>query len=636
MLSSSVSAQESRIDSIEARLPELKNDSLKVKAHIELSRLYYGSSLGSAMQHAQAAYEISKNKDLIWGIADAENWIANVYSVLSDYNKAMDLYLSSLEKRKKINDIEGISGSYNNIAVLYSDYFNYDKAIEYLLKALALSKSLNDEYGMAINLNNLMVMYLELGEPDKAIPYGMKCLALNQKLGNRSGIADAYNNLGDLYSMKGEYDKVEEYQKMSLNIYRQLNNLTGELIARTSIAELHMHEKKYIKAEKELKKALEIASSMEAKLQLASIHKIMADMYEKKNDYKAALYHFISFGNIQDSIFREDNANAVFEKQVILDTEYQLKEIELLEKDKALKKIEFSKQKLLGFFIIMIAGILFIIIIIASLVIQERDRNAALIHAKNTELYYSNKQIEKSQKELLKLNNSRNKFYSIISHDLLNPFSSFIDLSEILYNNSSELSESDIKKYSSSIHSAARNLFHLVKNLLDWSQSQVGKIHNDPGYLNLYEFTEGIIELLKDQAVAKKLNIVNEVPKTYIVFADRNILTVIMRNLLSNAIKYTKSGGDISIEAREEGPHIKLEVNDTGVGIKNKDIRKLLSLNESISTPGTAGEKGTGLGLIICKEFAKRMGGKLQIKSRTGLGSSFSFSITTIPMKLKK
>lgn len=619
------------IDSIEAELP-LLNDSLKVRMHIELSRLYYGSSVISSMQHAKNAYNLSEKNNFVWGIADAENWMGNIYAMLTDYNNAMDYYLKSLAKREQIGDQIGIASSYNNIAILYSEYSNHEKAIEYLFKAYQISEANMDEGSMGINMNNLSVMYMEIEDYENALKYGMEALRINEKLNITEGIANISNNLGDLYKHTNQYEKSKEYQEKALKIYLEIDNLEGIIIAKTSIAEVLILENKLFQAERLLNEVLHTANQLGAKNMISLIHNNLAQLYELKHKYDKALFHFNVFHQLQDSIFQQNKTNVIFEKQMIFDTENQLKEIELLEKDKALQRIEISKQKYIGIFIIIISGISFAIIILSSLFMQDRDRNSALIQVKNIELYYSNKQIEESKKELMILNNTKDKFFSIIAHDLINPFNSFIGLSEILYSNTNKLSDSDIKKYSSWIHTSAKNLFHLAQNLLHWSRSQVGKLNNSPKYLILQDLVQELITILASQALDKHIAITTSIKKDTKVYVDPDILSSILRNLIGNAIKFTHPGGNISLEAMETGPLLTLSVKDSGVGIKDNDLKKLFSLKESFSSRGTNNEEGTGLGLILCKDFIEKIGGTLSIESSEGKGSIFAFTIPTIPM----
>ncbi|MEA1896240.1 MAG: tetratricopeptide repeat-containing sensor histidine kinase [Bacteroidota bacterium] len=626
-----VEGQKHIIDSIESHL-SMQNDSQKVRMHIELSRLYYGSSVISSMQHAKSAYDLSEKNNFIWGIADAENWMGNVYSMLTDYNNAMDNYLKSLAKRELIGDEIGIASSYNNIAILYSEYSDFEKAIEYLYKAYEISEANMDEESMGINMNNLSVMYMEIKDYENALKCGMEALRINEKLNLTEGIANISTNLGDFYKFMNQYERAKEYQRKALNLYLELDKLDGIIIAKTSIAEILILENNLSQAELLLNEALENSNQLGAKNLISLVHNNLAQLYELNHKFEKALFHFNIYHQLQDSIFEKNKANVIFEKQMIFETENQLKEIELLEKDKSLQRIEITKQKYIGIFIIIISGFLFAIIILSGLFVQDRNKNSALIQTKNIELYYSNKQIEESRMELMTLNNAKDKFFSIIAHDLINPFNSFIGLSEILYSNIDKLSDSEIKKYSSWIHTSAKNLFHLVQNLLHWSRSQVGKLNNSPKYLDLQELVQDLITLSESQIREKDIVITANITKDTKVYADPDILSSILRNLIGNAIKFSHPGGKISIQTVEVGPLLKLSVEDSGVGIKNKDLKKLFSLKENFSSRGTNNEEGTGLGLILCKEFVEKIGGALSIKSREGKGSIFSFTIPTIPM----
>jgi len=231
--------------------------------------------------------------------------------------------------------------------------------------------------------------------------------------------------------------------------------------------------------------------------------------------------------------------------------------------------------------------------------------------------------LQESEKKLQELNASKDKFFSIISHDLRSPFNSIIGFSELLYNETEAFSKAEIKDMIKSIYKTSQETFELLNNLLEWSTTQTGRIRLEPATTGIYDIVIGIIDLLNDNAKKKDIVISVDIPLQLKVFADLRMISTVIRNLLSNAIKFTHEKGSIKIEARDAGKSVEISVADTGVGINKKDIDKLFLIDKNFSTPGTDNEKGTGLGLILCKEFIAMHNGDIRVESEVGKGSRF-------------
>jgi len=240
--------------------------------------------------------------------------------------------------------------------------------------------------------------------------------------------------------------------------------------------------------------------------------------------------------------------------------------------------------------------------------------------------------LKESKKELQELNASKDKFFSIISHDLRSPFNSIIGFSEILYNEAEAFSKAEIKEMAESIFKTSRETYNLLNNLLEWSTTQTGRIRFEPAKTGIYDIVIGIIDLLNDNAKKKDIAISVDIPLQLKVFADLRMISTVIRNLLSNAIKFTHKKGSIKIEARDAGKSVEISVADTGVGINKKDIDKLFRIDTNFSNPGTGNEKGTGLGLILCKEFIVMNNGDIRVESKIGKGSRF---IVRLPKEKK-
>lgn len=236
-------------------------------------------------------------------------------------------------------------------------------------------------------------------------------------------------------------------------------------------------------------------------------------------------------------------------------------------------------------------------------------------------------ELEILNKDLREANVVKDKFYSIIAHDLKNPLQVLLISSEILQSDLDGMESVEIKKYVGDIYKITGNLASLLENLLQWSRSQYGKIECRPRKLDLHRLAHDHMEYVTHNAQKKNIRLFLQIPEKTMVYADEDMLKSIIRNLVNNAVKFTSPGGSVILTSTEEGDYVVTTVSDTGVGIPQDKLPLLFKTDQNYTTPGTAKEKGTGLGLMLCKEFVEKNGGAIQATSQTGKGSIFTFSI---------
>jgi signal transduction histidine kinase len=229
--------------------------------------------------------------------------------------------------------------------------------------------------------------------------------------------------------------------------------------------------------------------------------------------------------------------------------------------------------------------------------------------------------------ELKELNASKDKFFSIIAHDLKNPFNTIIGFSEILNEEISPENCEKSRQIAGMINSSASQTYRLLENLLEWANSQRGKISFNPGQVNLFELIHEEFMTLDDLAEAKKIELKVSCPQDLSVYADKNMIKTILRNLISNAIKFTHRNGHIEVNVSDDKNGVRIAVSDNGIGIPAESMAKLFKIDANLSSRGTENEKGTGLGLFLCNEFVARHGGKIWAESEPGKGSVFLFII---------
>jgi len=272
------------------------------------------------------------------------------------------------------------------------------------------------------------------------------------------------------------------------------------------------------------------------------------------------------------------------------------------------------------FKLILIFGVIFILVAIYLSRIRNLNKQKILLE----------KSVVRKTAELNELNASKDKFFSIIAHDLKNPFNTIIGFSDILIE---EISSGDLVKgneYARMIHSSAVQTFRLLENLLEWANSQTGKISYKPSPVNLNELLKEDFGTLNDMAIRKNIELKPFIPENLVVMADRNMIKTVLRNLISNAIKFTPKNGKVEVNALTNDKYAEIAVSDNGIGMTKEIRAKIFRIDANHLTRGTENEKGTGLGLFLCKEFVEKHGGKILVESESGKGSTFKFILPMV------
>lgn len=253
------------------------------------------------------------------------------------------------------------------------------------------------------------------------------------------------------------------------------------------------------------------------------------------------------------------------------------------------------------------------------------------IRKQNKELLILNASLEEKvtqrTEELSKANASKDKFFSIIAHDLQSPFTAIFGLTNMMIDNWKLIEDGEKIELLNDLNTTSKNTFNLLRNLLEWSRAQTGRISIEPSNFSPCEVVNETLRVLKKGADNKNITIQNKIPDALSCYSDKNMITTVFRNLISNAIKFTPQDGVIEILGNLNNDHCQFCVADNGIGISESEITKLFSITEKIQRPGTANEQGTGLGLILCKEFIEKNQGEIFVKSELNKGSEFYFTV---------
>jgi PAS domain S-box-containing protein len=265
---------------------------------------------------------------------------------------------------------------------------------------------------------------------------------------------------------------------------------------------------------------------------------------------------------------------------------------------------------------------------IASAIYKKRTEEQLISYT--NELQAVNQLLSESEKRLKELNASKDKFFSIISHDLKGPYQGLLIMLDLLVNNYDNLSDEEKREIFLKMQRNSKRTYNLLDTLLQWARMQTKKIEFLPVYFNLWSVSSEVIDLLFESALRKKIKIINNIPERITIYADRNMIQLILRNLVSNAVKFSYNDTEIILSAVETNDNIEISVTDHGTGIPAENIENLFRLDVQTSTNGTAKETGTGLGLMLCRDMVNMHNGKIQVESEEGKGSTFRISLPKV------
>ncbi len=617
-----------KIDSLNSLL-KTSTDSEKTEILNELSNAYDTISYDKSLEYAKQALELTKKFKSKEDIATSLDKVARIYYFLTNYDESINCFIESLKIREKTGDQKAIAQSYNNLGVVYLNLENDNKTLEYLQKSWDLSVDIGDEVLMKKASNNLGIVYMKLSNYDKSLEYYQKALNLTKETDFKQ-LSVCLNNIGMVYWYLENYGKALEYYLDALKINEEEKYKWSISNTSRNIGIIYIEFHNYNKASVYLEKALKIAEEIDSKHLIKDCYKTFSELYFAKGNFKKAYEYNKIYSEVKDSIFTKELRKNIAELEVKFETVEKEKEIEILKKEKEINVLKLKNSKTQRNLLIIVLSLIVLLIIILYNRFLLKKKTNKLLEAKNQQLNIAIEKISKSESDLKNLNTTKDKLFSILSHDLRSPFSAILGFSEMLYYETGDFDAAQIKEIAATLYQTSREIFDLLDNLLEWSMAQTGSIKLIPENIHLKDLVNSTVDLLGNSAKKKDIIISNEIPEQIHVFADNNTINTVLRNLFSNAIKFTQQKGKVKITARNIDDFIEITIADSGIGIKPEDIKKLFGIDIGFSTVGTDNEKGTGLGLILCKEFIEKNNGKIWVESELGKGSDFIFTLPKV------
>ena len=580
------------------------------KRNFKLALLYFNNSVN--------LFQIQKNQSRS---AEMYNSIGILYGKIYNYDKSLFYIHKSIELLHKEGDYKKISTSLNNLSVIYRSLKDFNKSFSISQQSLYFAKKSGDEYAIASSLNNISLAYIYTNKNKEALDCQLKAIVVFEKLKNKKRLCSSYLSVGSIYSKLKMQKKAKEFYLKSLVLALELKDFYLISFAYQNIGSDYLVDKDFQNAFYNLKRAEEYGELINDLGCLKISSEKLAEYYSKIGDYKNAFEYYKKFKSLNDSIYNKDNQERFQDLQLKYEVEEKDKENKILRQETTIQKLAIQKQIYLkNTFIAVSSVILLLVFFVLYRFILKRNANR--------ELSEKNALITLQKDKLEEANAAKDKLFSLIGHDLKTPFYVILRYTQLLKNQFNELSEIEKKENIDELFDYTREIYTILENMLTWSRSQKGIIHIKKEKIILNSFIDSTIKPYLTDAKNKSITINNEIDEATIIFADRYTIGTTINNLFYNAVKFTPVGGRISFESKKlEHDGIQISITDSGVGIKEDDIKKLFQIGGSFSTEGTEKEKGTGLGLIICKEFVEYNNGSISVTSKPDEGSIFSITL---------
>jgi two-component system, sensor histidine kinase and response regulator len=637
-LSLTLSCVLNRVDAQPAKIPEVRGQLAAWKktagfekdtAYINLlnnfSGDFYAVNVDSVLYYAQKAYALSKKINYKKGEAESLRSMGDFYALTGDFTSMLSCFQQTLSIAEKINDNKLAANTSRNIGGFYLEVGRYDEAMANFQKAHLIVQQKGYTVLEIYVLSDIADTWFQRHDVEKALHYHQEALRLARQMNSHYCAAYIRNDIGKTLCAKGQYEEAISFHLPSLQYYIQTNDKLGETHTTAYLAHAYWNLKKPDKALPLALKSYALANDIKNKRAISVASQRLADIYQEKGNYQTALKYFRLYKDFSDSIFNEQTRKKTGE----LETRFAY------EKKAELLKAAQTKQNLLHAHRLqqlrLQAGIaVLVVLLLTGLVITlyrsktMKQKTNQLLEARNNEITQQKEEIEK-QAALLKVSNQqKDKLFSIVAHDLRGPLGSLKSLLDFL--REKRLSEAEATKMMAEFSRNVNYSSDLVNNLLHWATSQMNGVTVQPAALSLHQIAGDVVDLFAKQAADKKIELTNELDDTFIAWADKDMIQLVIRNLVNNAIKFCKAGDRISVQGKMNGKYTEICIADTGTGIKEEVLQKICG-NESVTTYGTSREKGTGLGLPLCKEFAEANGGTFRVESEWGNGSRFYFTV---------
>jgi signal transduction histidine kinase len=605
---------------------------------VELAYRYYQSRPDSTLYFAKTAHELAKKIQYLRGEGKALNRIAVGHSVKGNLSLAMRHYHDAMDIAERLNDEMAVSSALNNIGYILRLQKQYDESLKYTLAAFRLSEKNRNQRAMAVNLTNLGWLYELKGDYPTALRYAERSVQLADSVGDDYHVVIGMHVSGNVYLKQGNY-------AYALKIYENGYIIAERAQLRQQVA-FHLlgQGKVYLatnilpRAKAKLEQALDIAQVVNAPEIIMEVSELLVQINRQERNFEQAFKYDDIYHAAKDTVFDMERDRQINRLEFEYDSKQKQQALKALEKE---RELEANRNRIYQFFLLAVAGAAVFVSLYALQLYSGRKKlerayaklgqQQEILVANNREFNQQNEALLAQAEQLRSLNQMKNQTLSIISHDLRGPLSSLYGAIDIMDPN--VINTDDLAQVKADLLAQYGSVNKALENLLEWSKDQFEGRSDAKGAVAVREVAEEIRGLYEPQAAAKKITLRNQIPAGLMAHIEPNQLRLILRNLVNNAIKFTPEQGQVDLLAQPHPPgQVQMTVRDNGLGLSPEQMQRLFDPRRAFSTKGTLNEPGTGLGLLLCKEFVEKNSGKIWAESQTGQGSSFHFTLPAVPV----
>jgi len=589
------------------------------KGVIRLNRL---QDLDTALIHFRKAVEAAKRiNEKHYRLRSLAN-IGNIYFQKGQMPLALKSYQQCNQLADSLNQARVKMYSNYYIGNIYWSEGNSRVGKEYLYKAMKMAIGMNDQYLLGSIANNLSLIYIESGQIDSALILVRKSISCHEKANYSGSAGHVYVNYGHMLLENDQVDSARYYADKAKTLIDPQKDVQKQINLNSLYSDLYHQQGKRQKALKYHEMSYDLARKN--KLPDLEIECLdgLADYEAKMGNYKLANFYNKEANLLRDSVYNHERAGQIAFLQKTFELDQKDKQNELLRAQNVISEAELKdeKQRIQLLWVIVIGCFMIIGTITVFILISQRKRK---------ETQHLNAQLEQLNSELEETNEMKNVLFSIMGHDLKSPVTSIISLSDLMIEQESTYFEDKEKrlKFNNIINDSASMLLSFIDSMVYWFRNVNGELAVRPVKIVCYDFMKEMVSWYRSSARIKEIELTLQGPTECIMLGDLHMLQTVIRNLLGNAIKYSPKGSAIELNWRQSLEHMVISIRDYGVGLSADQLRTFSSDKYMTSTQGTEGEKGTGVGLYLCRELVKKMGGDLLVESSPGAGTEFTIHL---------
>lgn len=592
------------LDSLLQKLPLSDTPKEKVDLLLEISRLERNLDPNHSIEYNQEAIDLSEEIEDKTYLIISYNTLGITYKKLDSLDKSLSNLLKALSIAKSSNNKKWRINMLNTIGTLYMKFDQNEKALSYYEKSYNLAKSYKDTNGIANAVNNIGAIYWKYNKLDSSLKYIQESMEISLKRKDTSSLMSSYNNLAILQTELENYDGALKNYNLAMRIAEKTGNKwdIANIINNRNV--LNVQAGKLDNVEKDAQRSLTLAKSIESKLLESDSYQILSDYYLTIGNYKKSLEKYKKYSKLNSEILNKETSDKLAEIQ---------KNYEINKKDMDIKELGYKNK--VQYYLIVFLGIVLLLSVIFIYVYYRKDKENKRI----------SKELMNMNLDLTKLSKNRDKYFTLVSHDLKAPLYNISNHSSLLALYYNSMDEKEKSETLIQMKKSSQSALVLIDNILLWSKTQFGTLENKPELLDMKELIKECIEVLSPIADEKEITILNEA-ENISLHIDYSLISASIRNLISNAIKFSNVGSQIVIRINKAPNTFDICVQDQGIGIEPHRVEEIND-GGTASTLGTNNEKGSGLGLRITKELISLVGGSLTAESQLGKGSNFTISL---------